>query len=209
MSPGLLDWYQPNTELPAPHPVVGTLPSAQLAWKVLGIQPLASVDEGCKILGLGGSQLTLPGTCCCDFVRLTEEVDRYSIKKRVVLKIHAGYKMVRLMPATKWFHPGSNWGSFACEANGLANFPMEPVVSSVQLKDIPIARWGYVDASDLEGIPYVGSVGLGQTDLPPTVTYPLPFPWNSESCSNSCQMHYEKSVSTSHTGPPQAKDCSF
>ncbi len=23
------------------------------------------------------------------------------------------------------FHPGSNWGSFACEANGLTNFPMK------------------------------------------------------------------------------------
>ena len=25
-----------------------------------------------------------------------------------------------------WFHSGSNRGSFACEANGLTNFPMEP-----------------------------------------------------------------------------------
>ena len=41
-----------------------------------------------------------------------------------MLQSHQAAKLIK----TKWFHPGSNWGSFACEANGLANFPMEPVV---------------------------------------------------------------------------------
>jgi hypothetical protein len=31
-----------------------------------------------------------------------------------------------------WFRPGSNWGSFACEANGLTNFPTEPSCRELQ-----------------------------------------------------------------------------
>ena len=37
--------------------------------------------------------------------------------------------IISMTQKTKWFRPGSNWGSFACEANGLTNFPTEPVVT--------------------------------------------------------------------------------
>ncbi len=50
---------------------------------------------------------------------LTRNANNFSISSSPQA---ANLKLIK----TKWFHPGSNWGSFACEANGLANFPMEP-----------------------------------------------------------------------------------
>ena len=59
---------------------------------------------------------------------------------------------------SSWFHSGSNRGSFACEANGLTNFPMEPwdtrhlhIVETEAASQVQVRHLETVESSTFRG----------------------------------------------------------
>ena len=67
-------------------------------------------------------------------------------QKRFMATASASGPGRRKNSSQKWFHPGSNWGSFACEANGLTNFPMEPRDSDTSLRIFFSIQLGFAES---------------------------------------------------------------